>query len=148
MGRSGAAAFTLSCSILACNVATLASAAGQLGALRFYLRLNLFLVELRQWLALFDDIVDVDVEFFDDSRGLALDLDFGDGLDLAGCHDRPRHIAASHLGQFVGVDGCALHQLCESDGRQSEARRPRPCSTRSRIFLLFRDAATKPPVDR
>ena len=52
MGRSGAAALTLSCSMLASKVPTLASRAGQLRALRIDLGRNLLLIELRQLLAL------------------------------------------------------------------------------------------------
>ncbi len=91
---------------------------GQLRALRIHLRQNLHLVELRQLLALLHPVVDVHVELFHDARGLAFDLDLGDGLNLAGGHHRPRHVAARNLGQLVGIDGGALGQPHQRKAQQ------------------------------
>jgi len=70
MGKSGASALTLSCWMLAEKVVTLASEAGELGALRGDLREDLLLIELGEDLAFGDHLIDVDVEFFDEAGGL------------------------------------------------------------------------------
>ena len=108
MGRSGAAAFTLSCSILASIGGDVGFGGGQLRALRVNLGHDLLLIELRQLLALVDAVVDVDIELFHDAGGLDLDFDLGDGLDFAGGDHGARHIAARHFGQPVGIDLRAL----------------------------------------
>ena len=84
---------------------------GQLRLLSGHLRHNLLLIELGQLLALMDLVVDVHIELFHNARGLAFDLNLGDGLDLARSHHRTRHVAASHLGQLVRIDGRALDQM-------------------------------------
>jgi hypothetical protein len=78
------------------------------------------LVQLRQWLALLYDIVNVHIQFFHDARGFALDLDLGDGLNLPGGNNGTRHIAAGDFGQLVGIDGGALGQPHDAEARQGQ----------------------------
>ena len=70
---------------------------GELGFLGGYLIEDLLLVELGEDLALFDVVVDVDVEAGDDAGGLGFDLDFGDGLDFAGGDDGAGDVARVRL---------------------------------------------------
>ena len=81
---------------------------GELGLLRLNLCLDLLFIQLRQGLAFLYDIVNVHIQFFHDARGLALDLDLGNGLNLPGGDDRARHITAGDLGEPVGIDGGPL----------------------------------------
>jgi hypothetical protein len=50
-------------------------------------------------------VVDVGIEFGDDAAGLGFDLDFGDGLNLAGGDDRARYIAEVGRPQLGRIDG-------------------------------------------
>jgi hypothetical protein len=50
---------------------------------------KILLVELGEYLARLNDLVDVDVQPLDDAVCLRLDFDFGDRLDLPCCHNRP-----------------------------------------------------------
>ena len=50
-------------------------------------------------------VVDVGIELGDDAAGLGFDLDFGDGLDLAGGHDRAGDVAHFGGAQLGGIDG-------------------------------------------
>ncbi|MCU1319470.1 MAG: hypothetical protein JWP98_988, partial [Edaphobacter sp.] len=65
---------------------------------------DFLLVELGENLALLELGVDVGVEAGDDSGGLGLDLDLGDGLDLAGGDYRAGDVAALGLGQLGGFE--------------------------------------------
>ena len=59
--------------------------------------------------------VDVGVELGDDAAGLGLDLDFGDGLDLAGGDDRARDIAGVDGGKLGGIE-----RRCTAEGLGGE----------------------------
>src|SRR5208282_246515 len=77
---------------------------GQLGALGVDLGDDFLLVELGQLLALVDVVIDVDVQLFHNAGGLGLDLNLGNGLDLAGGHDRTGDVATLNFGDAIGVD--------------------------------------------
>ena len=77
---------------------------GELSALRVDLGHDLLLIELGQFLAFMDTIIDVGIELLDDAGSLRFDLDFGDGLNLPGGHDGLGDIAPLHFGDAVGVD--------------------------------------------
>ena len=97
---------------------------GELGFLRGDLIENLFLVELGEDLALAHGVVDVGVELGDDAAGLGLDLDFGDGLNLAGGDDRARDIAVSTVPSWEGSSG-------GDPPRDLAARKPPPATTQT-----------------
>ncbi len=78
---------------------------GQLGLLRGNLVEDLFLIELGEDLALADGVVDVGIELGDDAAGLGLDLDFGDGLDLAGGDDGAGDVADLNGSELGGING-------------------------------------------
>ena len=88
---------------------------GELGLLRGDLVEDLFLIELGEDLALADGVVDVGVELGDDAAGLGFDLDFGDGLDLAGGDDRARDIAGFDGAKLGGING-----RCSAEGLGGE----------------------------
>src|SRR5471030_92448 len=52
-----------------------------------------------------DRVIDVGVEFGDDAAGLGFNLDFCDGLDLAGGDDRARDVADVSGAELGGIDG-------------------------------------------
>ena len=69
-----------------------------------HLRQQLIFVEFDEHVAFGHDAVHVDAERLDDAVRLALDLDLGDRLDLAGRNDRADHRAALHGREFGGID--------------------------------------------
>ena len=106
---------------------------GQLRPLRIHLRHNLLLIQLRQLLALVHLVVDVHVELFHNAGGLRLHLDLGDRLNFSRGHHRPRHIAACHLGQLVGVNRRARTR-CASPSQQQHHDKYTAIPAISRIF--------------
>jgi len=86
---------------------------------------DLLLVELGENLTRVDVGVDVGVEAGDDAGGLGFDLDFGDGLDLAGGDDGTGDVSALGFGKLGGLefggvaaggDGNAKDDGCDEDG--------------------------------
>ena len=75
--------------------------------------LNLVAVEFGEHLPLLHFVAVIDVELFHDAAGLGLDLDLGDGLDLAGRHHAFRQVALLDLGQLRGVDLGAAARGCD-----------------------------------
>ena len=68
------------------------------------LRLDLDLVELRQELPFLDRIAVVHQQLLHDAAGFRLDLDLGDGRDLAGRHYALGQVALFHFRQFGGIN--------------------------------------------
>ena len=87
-----------------CGGASVGFGGGELGLLGGDLGEDLLLVELGEDLALVDAVVDVDVEAGDDTGGFGFDLDFGDGLDLAGGDDGAGDVAVLGLGELGGLE--------------------------------------------
>ena len=71
-------------------------------------------------LAFLDLVAVVDVELLHDAAGLGLDLDLGDGLDLAGGDHALRQVAFFDLGQLRGVDLGAAAGEGEHDHRSQQ----------------------------
>ena len=106
--------------MLAWSVAYVGFGRFQLRALRGHLRLNLLLVELGQLLPFFHNVVDVDVELLHDARGLALDFNLGDRLNLSRGNNGAGHVTTRDLGQLVGIEGGAAHKMGDATSGNNE----------------------------
>ena len=93
---------------------------GKLGSLGAHLGKDLDLIELGENLTLLDVGVDVGVEAGDDAGGLALDLNLGDGLNLAGGDHGAGDVGLLRLGELGGLNfGAAAacgYRNSEDDG--------------------------------
>ena len=60
-------------------------------------------VKFREHLAWSHDLADIGVQLLDDAVDLGLNLNRGDGFDLAGCHNRSHQVAS-----LDGHDACGI----------------------------------------